>query len=67
MSHLTSDTREVWVAIFYDAQDAVLHEGCESNREEDAINEAHETVALFASKGEYHYAKIEHRIVPIYK
>jgi hypothetical protein len=71
MSHLTSETREVWVPVFYEHrgyEDLLIDEGSEHAREEDAVTEAHAGVAkLVDVHGGYFYAKIEHRILPTYK
>lgn len=68
MSHLTSDTSTVWVPVIYNEQDERVKEGGEYVLEESAVEEARDMVAYYVEYGgAYYYAKIEHRIVPIYK
>ena len=72
MSHLTSDTREVWVPTYYtiarSGKVLYIEDGTECNREEDAVAEAHEWVEQCVDiYGTYHFAKIERRVVPTYK
>lgn len=67
MSHLTSNTREVWVAAVYNENDERIKEGGEYILQESAFEEAHELVSYYVEQcGEYYYAKVEHRIVPIF-
>lgn len=68
MSHLTSKTREVWVAVVYNEEDQCIKEGTEYSHEEDAIKDAHEWVSYYVDQcGDYYYARVEHRIIPIYE
>ena len=72
MSHLTSETREVWVPAYYkllpSGAPVFIGEGPECNREEDAVAEARDWVSQCVDiYGTYHFAKIEHRIEPTFK
>ena len=72
MSHLTSDTREVWVPVYYalspGGAPVFIEDGPECVREEDAVAEARDWVSQCVDiYGTYHFAKIEHRIEPTYK
>lgn len=68
MSHLTSETCDVWVPVLYNEQDERIKEGGEHHLEEFAVEEAREMVAYYVDLTDaYYYARIEHRIVPTYK
>lgn len=68
MSQLTSDTREVWMAVVYNEDDQRIKEGGEYMTEEAAVKDAHEWVEHYVETcGSYYYARVEHRIVPTYK
>lgn len=67
MSHLTSKTKVIYVAVIYDQFSNYVGEGPDCDLEEYAIETGQEMVAdAVKSSGEYHYAKIETKILPIY-
>lgn len=67
MSHLTSNTKVIHVAVIYDKFDNYVGEGPDCDLPEYAIETGQEMVAdAVKSSGEYHYAKIETKILPIY-
>lgn len=68
MSHLTSDVNVVHVAVLYDRDDKAIDEGYDCYTYESAIECAKEMVANAVDEtGEYHSAKIETRVLPVYK
>lgn len=72
MSHLTSDTNIEYVAVyFYDRLDKCNipdGESCGYKTPEEAIEDAQEYIAdKVESSGIYAWAKIETRVVPIYR
>lgn len=67
MSHLTSKTKTVYVAVIYDAFTNYVGEGPDCDTLEEAIEWGQQMMADAIDKtDEYHSAKIEIRILPIY-
>lgn len=67
MSHLTSKTKAVYVAVIYDEFGNYVGEGWDCDLLEHAIECGQEMVAdAVRSTNKYHTAKVEIRILPIY-
>lgn len=67
MSTLTLNVQIVYVPILYNRNDEIVFEGCETDYEENALDDGIELVQDYVKvNNEWCYVKIEKRIVPIY-
>lgn len=67
MSQLTSKTKVIHVAVIYDRFSNYVGEGPDCDLIEYAIETGREMVAdAVSATGEYHFAKIETKVLPIY-
>lgn len=68
MSQLSDETKVVYVAAYYDSNDTMFNESVDFDSEEDALYVAEAVVSEECmSRNAYCYAKIEKRVVPVYK
>ena len=68
MSHLTTETRELFVIVLHTSKGAVEIGEYDYDCLEGARARALEEVSDYiAETGEYAYCTIEHRVIPIYK
>lgn len=68
MSHLTSKTKVIYVAMLYDKNDNYVNEGYDADLEEYAIENAMELVSDAVKRtGTYHYAEIKTKILPVWE
>ena len=68
MSHLTSKTTVVYVAVAYDSDDSYVAESADCDTLEGALECGQSMVAdVIEQTGCWHCAKIETRILPIYE
>ena len=68
MSQLSTDTKVVYCAVYYDGGNNYINESIDFDTEEIAIVNAQFYIAEeIEQNGQYLYARIEKRIVPIYK
>lgn len=68
MSSLTSETREVYLPVYYDENRNFIREGTEYYWADSAAEDAQEEISNYVQEtGKYMYAVIERRVIPIYR
>ena len=68
MSSLTSETREVYLPVYYDENRNFIGEGTEYYWPDSAVEDAQEEISKYIKEtGKYTYAVIERRVIPIYR
>ena len=68
MSSLTKETQICYTPMYYNHKRESIEEGPDFNSEDEAIERAEEDIAFrIEQTGQYMYAVIEKRVVPIYK
>ena len=68
MSSLTSETREVYLPVYYDENRNFIREGTEYYWPDSAAEDAQEEISNYVQEtGKYMYAVIERRVIPIYR
>ena len=68
MSHLTSNSKVVYVPVLKDLEDIVCSDSCECISFEEAVFEGQTMLQHYIdTEHKYYYVTIETRIVPIYE